>query len=250
LNDGLSLNAVIHFVSVAFALFRLVRQINRLTAPRAVEMLEHSPPREDIKGLREIRIFVERAHMKRKMGLILAASLLASAAVAAAPRKQAPPAMPQTTATAFYAVYGKLHPSGIPGARQRVQLGRFLSQRLNGLLVDTDRAEQRYAAATKQEAPPLVEGDLFTSLFEGATSYSVAECTTKGETMASCTISLTNRMDGEPDTTWTDTLLMVREGRSWKIDDIAYGGTWPFANTGHMTDILYDAIAESEKPLY
>jgi hypothetical protein len=187
--------------------------------------------------------------MKRNAGLILGVLLLASPGLAAAPRKQAQPPMPQRTLTAFYAIYVRLHPSGIPGARQRVLLGRFLSQHLNGLLVDADRAESRYAAATKQEAPPLVEGDLFTSLFEGATSYAVGPCTADGETTASCTILLTNTMEGQPDTNWTDTILMVREGRTWKIDDVAYGGTWPFANRGHMTDILTDAIAESEKPI-
>jgi hypothetical protein len=52
------------------------------------------------------------------------------------------------------------------------------------------------------------------------------------ETMtASCTVSLTNKMDGQQDTNWTDTLLGPR-GRTWKVDDVSYGGTWPFANKG------------------
>jgi len=180
--------------------------------------------------------------------LVLAAILLASPAFAAAQRKQAPPPMPQRTAAAFYAAYAKAHPSGVPNARQRVQLGQFLSQRLNGLLVDADRAEQRYAAATRQESPPLVEGDLFTSLFEGATAYNIGACTTEGDATASCSVALTSSMTGQPDTHWTDTVLLVREGRGWKIDDISYGGTWPFANKGRMSDVLNDAIAESQNP--
>ena len=55
LNYGLFLNAVINFIIVAIALFLVVRQINRLTAPRVVEKPGDPPPPEDIKLLREIR---------------------------------------------------------------------------------------------------------------------------------------------------------------------------------------------------
>ena len=54
LNYGLFLNAVINFLIVAFALFMVVRQINRLTAPRPVPAAP-SPPPEDVTLLREIR---------------------------------------------------------------------------------------------------------------------------------------------------------------------------------------------------
>jgi large conductance mechanosensitive channel len=55
LNYGLFLNAVINCLIVGFALFLVVRQINRLTAPRAVETPGDPPPPEDIKLLRDIR---------------------------------------------------------------------------------------------------------------------------------------------------------------------------------------------------
>lgn len=54
-NYGLFLNAVINFVIVAFALFIVVTQLNRLTAPRKVEKPGDPPPPEDIQLLREIR---------------------------------------------------------------------------------------------------------------------------------------------------------------------------------------------------
>jgi large conductance mechanosensitive channel len=50
---GLFVNAVINFVIVAFALFLVVRQINRLTTPR--ETPGEPPPPPDIVLLREIR---------------------------------------------------------------------------------------------------------------------------------------------------------------------------------------------------
>jgi large conductance mechanosensitive channel len=55
INYGLFLNTLINFVIVAFALFIVVKQINRLTQPRVVEKPGDPPPPEDIRLLREIR---------------------------------------------------------------------------------------------------------------------------------------------------------------------------------------------------
>jgi large conductance mechanosensitive channel len=55
LNYGLFINAIINFAIVAFALFLVVRGINRLTSPRAVPAPGDPPPPEDVKLLREIR---------------------------------------------------------------------------------------------------------------------------------------------------------------------------------------------------
>src|SRR5215467_2247115 len=55
LNYGLFLNAVINFIIVALALFIVLRQINKLTAPRAVPKPDDPPPPEDIQLLRQIR---------------------------------------------------------------------------------------------------------------------------------------------------------------------------------------------------
>jgi large conductance mechanosensitive channel len=54
LNYGLFVNAVINFVIVAFVLFLLIRQINKLTAP-APTAEAPPPPSEEVLLLREIR---------------------------------------------------------------------------------------------------------------------------------------------------------------------------------------------------
>ena len=54
-NYGLFLNTLINFLIVALALFILIKQVNRLTAPRVVEKPGDPPPPEDIRLLREIR---------------------------------------------------------------------------------------------------------------------------------------------------------------------------------------------------
>jgi large conductance mechanosensitive channel len=60
LNYGLFLNALINFAIVAFALFIVVRQINRLTAPPPAPKPGDPPPPEDVRLLREIRDLLAR----------------------------------------------------------------------------------------------------------------------------------------------------------------------------------------------
>jgi large conductance mechanosensitive channel len=54
-NIGLFVNAVIKFLIVAFAVFLLVKAINKLTRKQEAKSPEAPPPAEDVQLLREIR---------------------------------------------------------------------------------------------------------------------------------------------------------------------------------------------------
>jgi large conductance mechanosensitive channel len=54
INYGLFINAIINFLIVAFALFMVLRQLNKLVAPTSATEAAPAPP-EDIQLLREIR---------------------------------------------------------------------------------------------------------------------------------------------------------------------------------------------------
>ena len=41
---------------------------------------------------------------------------------------------------------------------------------------------------------------------------------------------------------WTDTALLVETPAGWRVDDIDYGGNWPFANKGTLKGNLAFAI--------
>src|ERR1700722_8187294 len=121
---------------------------------------------------------------------------VAALATAAASNVDAAPSAPDTQAmfqmaTSFYGVYQTLHPSdGIPDAALRAKFEPFISPALDKLLADADAAEQRYVKATKNQAPPLVEGDLFTPNFEGATSLRIGGCATDARG-GHCPVTLT-----------------------------------------------------------
>lgn len=154
---------------------------------------------------------------------------------------------PQAAAGSFYAAYLQARPRGIPDVSARLALEPLLSSRLNMLLKDGADAEERYAKATKGDVPPLIEGDVFTSLFEGATAFRVGECS-GDETARLCPVALSYRPRGEAPTRWVDRVALLREAGGWRVDDVIYGGDWPFAQHGRLSEVLKNVVAESNKP--
>ena len=147
-------------------------------------------------------------------------------------------------ANAFYAIYLRLHPSGVPTKTQQALLRRVISRRLAILLERAGVAERRYARETKGEVPPLVEGDLFTSLFEGASSFEVHSCESRGKAVT-CLVNLeyTDPSD-QTSVTWTDRVFLVRGQGGWAVDDIEFLGEWEFMHKGRLQGVLKDVVAE------
>jgi hypothetical protein len=148
-------------------------------------------------------------------------------------------------ANGFYGVYATFHPSdGIPDAKTRAKLEPFISPALDRLLIEGETAERHFADVTKKMSPPLIEGDLFTSNFEGATAYHVGACMAAGAA-AHCTVTFGYRSNAKEDAkpvNWIDTVYLVQTANGWRVDNIAYGATWAFGNKGRLKDTLRDAI--------
>jgi hypothetical protein len=144
----------------------------------------------------------------------------------------------------FYDVYMTLHPSdGIPDAATRAKFAPYVSPALDALFLEADQAEGRYVTATKNQAPPLIEGDLFTPNFEGATAYKIGACETDKQG-SHCAVTLSYNGGKDKPLAWTDTVYLVHTDAGWRVDDIAYGGTWDFGNKGRLTRTLKGAIEE------
>lgn len=143
--------------------------------------------------------------------------------------------------TDFYTVALALKHGGIPDKKERAKLKPLISPELSRLLADGARAETDYARNTKGEAPPLLEGDLFVSLFEGASRFRIGTCEVHGGA-GQCPVALTYLQDDEKPKHWTDTVLLIATPDGWRVDDIDYGGTWPFSNTGTLKENLAFAI--------
>jgi hypothetical protein len=150
------------------------------------------------------------------------------------------------TATGFYGIYQTLHPSdGIPDAALRAKFGPFISPALDKLFADADAAEGRYVKATKNQAPPLVEGDPFTPNFEGATSLKIGTCVADAKG-GHCPVAMIYDDGKDKPVKWADTIMLVKAPDGWRIDDIAYGTNGDFGNKGSLTGTLRDAIKDGE----
>ena len=163
--------------------------------------------------------------------------LLASTAVVAGDKE----ARMAAAASGFYKVYQTFHPSdGIPSGADRAKYAPFLSSALERLLGDADAAGVRFAKANK-DSPPLLEGDIFSSLFEGASSVSVGSCGGDGA-KGRCIVKMEYVGGDSKPVAWSDTVLLVNTPAGWRVDDIVYGGSWAFANQGKLTDLLRQTL--------
>ena len=158
---------------------------------------------------------------------------------------------PAAAANAFYAVYKDQHAQGgIPDATVRLRYSPVLSPRLNKQLVEAAAAQARLTAKVRNAVPPMLEGDIFSSLFEGATAWKVGACQGDAKS-AHCPVALSylppQVQKAPKPATWSDTLLLVQTPQGWKVDDVIYDAGFPFGNTGRLSQMLQMVIAANPR---
>jgi hypothetical protein len=175
--------------------------------------------------------------MKRAGVTIVAVLLSSCAGVPAGPV----PACPDTDTAqgavcAFYTTYLEVRPSGLPTPAQEAALEPWLSTRLETRLADARRVQADFRERHPGEKPPLVDGCLFASLFEGPTSFTVGIATAAGGVTR---VPVRFRYGSEAQ--WEDVIVLTREGGAYVIDDIEFAGAGPFNPPGRLSDRLEPA---------
>lgn len=145
----------------------------------------------------------------------------------------------------FYDLHLKTRVAGIPGPDELKQLQPFMSRALYNLLQQASDTEIKYRAALNNQAPPMIEGDLFTSLFEGATAYSVDSCETESN-KAYCQVRFTYESKDSATESWKDKVLLVKEDQQWRIDDIEFSGNGQSSHREYLSDALTDVVRQAE----
>jgi len=145
-------------------------------------------------------------------------------------------------AAKFYEAYVRLGVRGLPDDATRAKLAPTITWSLEQELKAALEVQKKFAAEMKGEVPPLVDGDLFTSLFEGATSFEIRACK-RMAAGASCVVTLTYAEKDGKRTKWNDFAELREEKSGWHVDNIGYGGDWPFANKGTLKQTLKAAVA-------
>jgi len=179
--------------------------------------------------------------------VLIGVFLLAAPAAASAQAQD-----PAAAVNAFYSVYSGQHAQGlgIPDATVRVRLQPVLSPRLNKQLAAAASAQARLTAKVKNAVPPVLEGDIFSSLFEGPTAWKVGACQQKDKT-ARCSVALSYvppaamGAKAKP-ANWNDTMVLVATPQGgWQVDDVIYDAGFAFGNTGRLSDMLNMVIASN-----
>lgn len=154
-----------------------------------------------------------------------------------------PEADAAAAARVFYDITLSEKSGGVPDEDLRLRLRPVISPELDRLLSQAAEAERRHTERVNNQEPPYLQGDIFSSLFEGPTAYEIGTCEGK-ERIAKCDVLLAH--EAEEPVQWTDRVLLVLDGERWLVDDIMYGGGWDFAPKGTLQRMLTSVIAEEE----
>jgi hypothetical protein len=146
--------------------------------------------------------------------------------------------VPAAVVKAFYSKHIQMHLSGAPSPQQLRVVAPYLSQHLQALLERAWRKHEQDLQLAPDEKPSYAEGDLFTSLFEGPTSFEILSTETLAHEYA-VTVRFDHLSNGIH-STWKDVVRVANTQGRLAIVDVEYGGDWDFAPHGTLISALED----------
>jgi hypothetical protein len=136
---------------------------------------------------------------------------------------------PSTAVNGFYAAYTKQPFTGLPTGDAWKRVAPHVSGSLARLMTAAQAEQARCKKGFPDEKPPWVEGDMFSSSFEGFTKFRVADGASPTGARATIAVEF-EYAKGDKPVTWRDEILLVREGQRWVIDDVRYRRGQGFGN--------------------
>jgi len=179
----------------------------------------------------------------------IAATVALCTLVAVAACRPSAPSSPSESAAQFYTLLDGLGVRGVPDSLALDAVAPYLDSTLLGLLTDARHTRDDFRRRFPSDKPPFVDGDMFSSLFEGNTSFAIRSTAARGDTTM-VVMAFTNSLQ-PPTVAWTDTLVVVPRANpapmspQFVIADLRYGAGWDFANRGSMVASLRAAISEA-----
>lgn len=156
-----------------------------------------------------------------------------TAPAASTPAGSAEPAQgPVAVAMDFLEMHQRLGNSGLPQRADMAAYDAFLCPDLSQAIRAAQVRQEQARAERPDEKPPHVEGDLFSSLFDGPGSFEVRDSQVEG---AQARVAVAMRAgEGEKAVRWTDALHLRLDDGIWCLADVEYGGDWPMASKGRL----------------
>jgi hypothetical protein len=161
---------------------------------------------------------------------------LAWVAISTAAPKGSEENSPKDAAEGFYRAYLKLNPRGLPSEEEMKTFGPMFSKELVEAISAARREQQKFVREHPDEKPPWCEGNLFASLYEGVSSFSLG-APALNDDKASFPVYLTYR-EGDHEVRWIDVIVLQRTGKEWRIWDIFLNAPWQFRSGPSLRAVL------------
>lgn len=132
----------------------------------------------------------------------------------------------------------------VPEPRALIAIEPYLTPELAGDLKAARARRDAPLPPGSTDKPPFADGNPFSSLFEGHSTYRMGTTAMRGDT-ALVTVSFSN-IEQKPAVEWKDTVMLLPTGtgesRTWRVADIRYGSTWEFGYRGSLRGVLRDGV--------
>ena len=143
---------------------------------------------------------------------------------------------PETVVKEFYDKILGISKSGLPDEKELVMILPFFMAEYKTLFEEAKKIQLEIKKNHPDEKPPWIEGNIFSSLFEGPDHYSIKKIKIKNEE-ARVSLELENRQSGEI-IRWTDVILLKNVGSQWLISDILFKGSFEFKTGQSLSEVL------------
>ena len=143
----------------------------------------------------------------------------------------------------FYTQAVALNVQGLPRQEELTRLAPLMSPALLELFEQARQAQAEDFKRHQGTEPPLVQGSIFFSLFEGAQRL-VAILPSEAPNMWSVTLAYGQGTDAFE---WIDDVRLVRLNGQWLVDDIDFMGQWDFARSGWLSNQLIAVQAQARQ---
>ena len=149
------------------------------------------------------------------------------------------PESPELLVKRFYATYFETRPSGLPTEAQLKILSPYFGPELAALFVKARKYQADYIKRYPDDKPPLIEGDLFSSLFEGPTGFEVGPVERIDQRYkVTVRFSRVDPRDPKNVFRWKDSVIVERQGVRFVIENVEFLGDWPFKIGDRLSDVL------------
>jgi len=146
------------------------------------------------------------------------------------------PEDPQSAARVFYAELRRLGLRALPTVAEWEPFAPRATPALTEAIKRAQKEQADFMKKFPDEKPPWVDGDLFSSLFEGPQRFEIGDAKIIGD-RAEVPVTCVHTYGGDT-AKWTDIIILTKSEKGWLVDDLRYGGTWDFAAVGTLREAL------------